>query len=99
MSARSAVALQQGVDEEMLAAVDHPEDSDLSPAQRAALRLADAYLIAPAEMTDAVKQEVAAHLRPAQVVELVLKLTGFSSDKVMVALGLDFDEVRPFTMA
>jgi alkylhydroperoxidase family enzyme len=98
MSARSAVALQQGVDENMLAEVDHYEDSELSPAQRAALRLADAYLTYPAEMSDAVKQEVAAHLSPVQVVETVLKLMGFSSDKVMVALGLDLDEVRVFTM-
>jgi alkylhydroperoxidase family enzyme len=98
MSARSAVALQQGVDENMLAEVDHYEDSELSPAQRAALRLADAYLTYPAEMSDAVKQEVAAHLSPVQVVETVLKLMGFSSDKVMVALGFDLDEVRVFTM-
>ena len=98
MSARSAVALQQGADEEMLAAVDHYEQSELSPAQQAALRLADAYLVAPAEMTEAVKRDVAAHLRPEQVVEIVLKLMGFSSDKVMVALGLDFDEVKIFTM-
>ena len=98
MSARSAVALQQGVDEDMLDSVDHYEDSDLSPAQRAALRLADTYLIAPAEMSESTRQEVAANLTPTQIVEVVLKLMGFSSDKVMVALGLDFDEINPFTM-
>ena len=98
MSARSAVALQQGVDEEMLDSVDHYEDSDLSRAQRAALRLADAYLIAPAEMSESDRHEVAACLTPTQVTEVVLKLMGFSSDKVMVALGLDFDEVNTFTM-
>jgi alkylhydroperoxidase family enzyme len=98
MSARSAVALQQGADEEMLDAVDDYEQSDLSPVQKAALRLADAYLISPAEMSDAVRRDVTAHLSADQVIELVLKLMGFSSDKVMVALGLDFDEVKPFTM-
>jgi alkylhydroperoxidase family enzyme len=98
MSARSAVALEQGADEEMLASVDHYEHSDLTPAQKAALRLADAYLAAPADMDESVRSEVAAHLSPAQVVELALKLMGFSNDKVMVALGLDFDEVRPFTL-
>ena len=98
MSARSAVALQQGVDEEMLSQVDHYEDSDLSPAQRAALRLADVYLTAPGEMSDSTKREIATDLSPVQVVEVVLKLMGFSSDKVMVALGLDFDEVHTFTM-
>jgi alkylhydroperoxidase family enzyme len=98
MSARGAVALQQGVDEQMLDKVDHYDDSDLTPVQQAALRLADAYLGAPAEMSDAVRADVAAHLTSLQVVELVLKLMGFSSDKAMVALGLDFDEVRTFTM-
>jgi alkylhydroperoxidase family enzyme len=99
MSARSAVALQQGVDEEMLSAVDHYGDGDFSPAQRAALALADAYLTSPANMSASVREEVAAHLAPVQVVELLLKLTGFSSDKTMVALGLDLDEVRVFTMS
>ena len=98
MSARSAVALQQGVDEEMLAKVDHYEVSDLAPAQRAALRLADAYLTAPADMSDDARREVAAHLTAEQVVELVLKLTGFSSDKAMVALGLDLDEIGYIVM-
>jgi len=98
MSARSAVALQQGADEDMLAAVDDYAHSGLSADQQAALRLADAYLTAPGETGESVRQDVAAHLTPAQAVELVLKLMGFSSDKVMVALGLDFDEVRVFTM-
>jgi len=98
MSARGAVAQQQGVDEQMLEKVDHYEDSDLSPDQQAALLLADAYLIAPGAMSDAVRAEIAAHLTSAQVVEVVLKLMGFSSDKALVALGIDFDEVQPFTM-
>jgi alkylhydroperoxidase family enzyme len=98
MSARGAVAQQQGVDEQMLDKVDRYEDSDLSSEQQAALRLADAYLIAPGAMTDAERARITAHLTPAQVVELVLKLMGFSSDKALVALGIDYDEVRTFTM-
>jgi alkylhydroperoxidase family enzyme len=98
MSARSAVALQRGADEQMLDAVDHYRDSDLSPAHQAALALADAYLTSPAEMSDTVKDEVASQLSAVQAVEIVLKLMGFSSDKAMVALGLDFDEVRVFEM-
>jgi alkylhydroperoxidase family enzyme len=98
MSARSAVAQQQGADEETLDAVDQYEQSDFTAEQKAALRLADAYLTSPADMSDSVKREVAEHLSSAQVVELAVKLMGFSSDKAMVALGLDFDEVRVFTM-
>jgi len=98
MSARSAVALQHGVDEQMLSETDHYRQSDLSEAQQAALALADVYLGSPADMSDAVREEVAAHLSAQQVVEVVLKLMGYSSDKVMVALGLDLEEVRVFTM-
>ena len=98
MSWRSAGALQQGADEELLAAVDDAGDSRFSAFQRAALVLADAYLIAPAEMTAAAQAEVAAELSAEQAVELVLKLTGWSSDKTMVALGLDFEEVSLFTV-
>ena len=98
MSARSAVAQQQGADEETLDAVDQYEQSDFTAEQKAALRLADAYLTSPADMSDSVKREVAEHLSSAQVVELAVKLMGFSSDKAMVALGLDFDEVQIFTM-
>ena len=29
---------------------------------------------------------------------MVMKLVGFSSDKAMVTLGLDFDEVRTFSL-
>jgi alkylhydroperoxidase family enzyme len=98
MSARSAVALQQGADEQLLAAVDHYADSELSPNQQAALLLADAYLTSPADLTDEARQELAAHLTTLQIVELVVQLMVNSSDKTMVALGLDLDEVRVFTM-
>ncbi len=98
MSARGAVAQQQGVDEDMLAEVDHYEDSELSPFQQAALRLADSYLTAPAATPDDVHAGIAEQLTAEQAVELVLKLMGFSSDKALVALGIDFDEVRVFTM-
>lgn len=93
MSVRGAVAQQQGADEELLAEVDHYEDSGLSDFQKAALRLADVYLTYPAGMSDEAKSEVLRHLSAAQVAELVLKLMGFSSDKIMVALGLDLEEV------
>lgn len=98
MSARSAVALQQGADEQLLDAVDHYRDSRLPAAQQAALTLADAYLGSPADLDDATRASIAAALAPAQIVEIVLKLVGFSSDKVMVALGIDLDEVSPFTL-
>ncbi len=45
-------------------------------------------------MDDDLRAEILSTLTPAQVVETVLKLMQWSSDKVMVSLGHDLDEVR-----
>jgi len=94
MSVRSAVALEQGADEQLLAKVDDYEHSDLPEMQKAALRLADAYLMSQADISDEVKKSALEHLTPAQIVETVLHLMQYSSDKVMVALGLDLEEIK-----
>jgi hypothetical protein len=94
MSVRSAVALQQGVDEELLAKVDTYETSDLSEMRKATLRLSDAYLTSPADISDDVKRSALEHLTTPQIVETVLHLMQYSSDKIMVALGLDLEEIR-----
>jgi hypothetical protein len=94
MSVRSAVALEEGADEELLAKVDAYETSDLTEFQKAALRLADVYLGVPGATDNNLRAVILAELTPAQVVETVLKLMQWSSDKVMVTLGHDLDEVR-----
>jgi alkylhydroperoxidase family enzyme len=92
MSVRSAVALEDGVDEQLLAKVDTYESSDLSDAQKAALRLADAYLGA-GPLDEEGRTEILRQLTVPQVVETVLKLMQWSSDKTIVALRLDLDDV------
>ena len=92
MGYRDAVALQAGVDDNMLALVDDYEHSSLSPKQKAALRFADAYLNGPAAIDDALRAELAAYFTPPELGSLLVRLMHFSSDKVMVALGLDLDE-------
>ena len=59
-----------------------------------ALRFADVYLSAPSEMNDELRQEVLRYYSPAQVVELLLRLIGWTRNKPMVALGLELDEIR-----
>lgn len=100
MSVRSAVALHQGADEEFLAsaAVAPADAHELSAVHRAALRLADTYLTHPAGMTDADRQAVSGELTAPQIVELVVKLMTYSSDKVMVALGFDLEEPGHFVI-
>src|SRR6266851_3846416 len=94
MSVRSAVALEEGADEELLAKVDVYETSDLTEVQKAALRLADVYLGVASAVDDDLRAAILGQLTTAQVVETVLKLMQWSGDKVMVALRHDLDEVR-----
>jgi alkylhydroperoxidase family enzyme len=92
MGYRDAVALQAGVDEELLALVDDHQHSALSDKQKVALRFADAYLNGPARVDDDLRRELTTHFTPAEIGSLMVRLMQFSSDKVMVALGLDLAE-------
>jgi alkylhydroperoxidase family enzyme len=76
----------------LYAAIDHYEASDLSDRQKAALRLADACLLWPAGTSDEVRPGALKHFKPEQIVELILRLMVYSSDKVMISLNLDLDE-------
>src|SRR5512144_378317 len=92
MGYRDAVALQAGVDENLLALVDDHEHSSLSAKQKAALRFADAYLNGPVAVDHDLRGELNVHFTPIELGSLLVRLMHFSSDKVMVALGLDLDE-------
>jgi len=92
MGYRDAGALQAGVDDNMLALVDDHEHSALSPKQKAALRFADAYLSGPVAVDDDLRAELTAYFTPTELGSLLVRLMQFSSDKVMVALGLDLAE-------
>jgi hypothetical protein len=53
---------------------------------------ADAYLLWPAGTSDEVRAGALKHFTPEQIVELILRLMVYSSDKVMISLNLDLDE-------
>jgi hypothetical protein len=95
MGLRSAVALQQGATEELLDKTRRADDAGISSDQRAALLLCQAFLEDPAHFgaTDAAG-EVRIALTAAQIVELLVRLVMWSSDKVLIALGLDLDEPK-----
>jgi hypothetical protein len=98
MSLRLGVARQHGVDETMAAKVDRYESSDLPAHQKVALRLTDAFVSAPGEIDPGLAAEVRLHFTPAQIVELMLDISKWSTQKVPVALGLD-GEVNPGGLA
>jgi alkylhydroperoxidase family enzyme len=91
---RNAVALQHGATEDLLAQVDFYETSDLSEQQKLLLRLTDAFLSSPADVSKQLQEELSAHFTAAQIVDLLLHLIQWSRDKAMVALSLELDEVR-----
>jgi alkylhydroperoxidase family enzyme len=91
-STRSPAARAQGATEALYSTIDNYEASDLSERQKAALRLADAYLLWPAGTSEEVKAGTAEHFTPEQIVEFILRLMVYSSDKVMISLKLDLDE-------
>jgi alkylhydroperoxidase family enzyme len=91
MGYRDAGALQAGVDEQMLALVDDYEQSTLTDKQKIALRFADAYLLGPATVDNELRRDLTAHFTPTELGALLVRLMHFTSDKVMVALGLDLD--------
>jgi hypothetical protein len=65
------------------------EQSDLPERQKAALRLASAFLTAPSGLTPEARAAVLEHYSPEEVVGLLVKLTSFLVNKPRQGLGID----------
>lgn len=71
MARRDQDAAAEGVDEELVCELRHPEESQiLSAAERAALKYADVVATAPVEADDALLVLLHEHFTPGEVVEL-----------------------------
>jgi hypothetical protein len=88
MSVRRAVA-RPGRTGDLIDEVRDYERSVLGEPQKAALRLTDAFLTTPARFAPDARAELMRHFDPEQVVELVFKLTYWTSNKPLIALGID----------
>jgi alkylhydroperoxidase family enzyme len=88
-SRRSVAAIEAGADDATFAAVDRHEESDLSPAAKAALALTDAIIWTPLAIPASVVADARRELTPAQAVEVVLDVVRNAANKVAVALGAD----------
>ena len=78
----------------MAAKVERYEASDLSEAHKVALRLADALMTQPNDITPALAAGLRVHFSDEQILELTLDVMKWNYQKVTVALRTD-DEVRP----
>jgi alkylhydroperoxidase family enzyme len=88
-SLRNRSAIVAGADEDMFAAVDNYETSDLSLRHQAALALTDAMIWTPAHIDAATVEQIRQHFSPAEAVALVLWVTRNATNKIPVALAAD----------
>jgi alkylhydroperoxidase family enzyme len=90
LSMRLVVDGRVVVDEALFAHLDrYGDDPVFSPAQRAALRYADAHMTGPDQITPDLRADLRSHFTAAQLVELSLDVAAWNYQKTLVALDLD----------
>jgi hypothetical protein len=67
----------------------YEQSGSLAESQRVALGLHDAFLRHPAGLSAAIRSATLEHFSPAQIVELAFKYMYWSSNRPVVALGID----------
>ena len=86
---RLADAADLGLEADMAAKVDHYEQSDLAERHKVALRIVDAFIWLPSGITDNLVEQAHEHFTDAELAELLLDITKWSTQKIHVALGTD----------
>lgn len=81
--------------ESLMAQVDWYESSALSERHKVALRLVDAVIWRPVDLSDQLVAEAHEHFTDAELAELLLDVTKWSTQKIHVTLGTDGTERLP----
>jgi alkylhydroperoxidase family enzyme len=92
---RLSDARAAGADDTMTAKVDFYELSDLPEAHKVALRITDALITRPDTLTVETVVAARANYTPAQLAEMCLDITKWSTQKIHVALGIDGADAVP----
>jgi AhpD family alkylhydroperoxidase len=88
-NARQAVAVQAGLDEDMVSALSHFETSSLPEPVKAALRITSAVSTNPGLLSDEIWNQAAQHYTEDELVDIVLLSMHTTASKVTITLGLD----------
>ena len=88
-SLRLTDAREAGASDDVLAKIDHYEASDLSERHKVALRLVDAFIWRPSEMSDELVRQAREHFSHDELAELLVDITKWSTQKIHVTLGTD----------
>lgn len=98
-SLRLAEAREAGADDEVLAKIDRYEASDLDERHKVALRLVDAVIWRPSDISDDLVQQVRGTFTEPEISELLLDITKWSTQKIHVVLGTDGTDRLPLDSA
>lgn len=88
-SLRYDEARASGATDDVTAQIDHYETSDLSERHKVALRLVDAVIWRPADITDDLARQVHEQFTDAEIAEILVDITKWSTQKIHVTLGTD----------
>jgi alkylhydroperoxidase family enzyme len=89
-NARQAIAVQSGLEEDMVSALSHFEDSSAIPESfKAALRMTAAIATNPGLLTDDLWADANKYFSEAELVDIVLLSMHTTASKVTITLGLD----------
>jgi alkylhydroperoxidase family enzyme len=86
---RLASAAELGADDALTDQIDHYETSDLSERHKVALRIVDAFIWRPTDIDEALIRQAHDHFTDAELAELLVDITKWSTQKIHVALGTD----------
>ena len=89
LNARAAVAVQAGLNEDIVGKLTHFESSDLPEPLKAALRVANAISSNPSSVTKELWDKTRQFYSEREVVDLVLLSVHTTGSKVTITLGLD----------
>jgi len=88
-SLRLAPARESGATDSFLKQIDHYETSDLDERHKVALRLVDAFIWRPSDVSDELVAAAHDHFTDAELAELLIDITKWSTQKIHVSLGTD----------
>ena len=92
---RASDARSAGADDEMTRKVDFYESSDLDDRVKTALRITDAFILNPGDLTEAPIHAARRLFTEAELVELCLDITKWATQKIKVSLGADSADRLP----
>lgn len=96
---RLADAAAAGVDDDLAAKIDYYESSDLSERQKTALRIVDAVIWRPTEITPELVEQAHTCFTADEIAEILVDITKWSTQKIHVTLGTDGADRLPVNEA